>query len=53
MVLLYLQPNVKVLPKKCQDLAVRWALLGRKFQLAGVKLNFVLNGGPSRRLSGP
>lgn len=55
MALLYLQLSVKeTQPENSQHLVESWeALLGRKFQLAGVRLNFVLKGEPSRRQSGP
>ena len=52
--LLYLQPGVKeAQPNTWRDWTVSWALPRRKLQRVGVKLNFELNGRPSRRLSGP
>lgn len=51
---LYLQLSVKTQPENSQDLVVSWeALLGRNFQLGGVRQNFELKGEPSKRQSGP
>lgn len=54
MALLYLQLNVKTQSENFKELVVSWeALLGRNFQLAGVRQNFEQKGEPSRRQSGP
>lgn len=54
MALLCLQLNGKTQSENSQDLVVSWeVLLGRNFQLAGVRQNFAPKGEPSRRQSGP
>lgn len=54
MALLYLQLNVKTQSENTQDLVVSWeVLLGRNFQLVGVRQNFEQKGEPNRRQNGP